>query len=177
MTRKSKQDWLEQGLNKLAEQGLSGLTIEAMAASLELTKGSFYHHFRNIEDFEAQLLDHWTNQYLSTSGELPTDPHQSLALLDTIMQETFSPITAPEVAIRMWAAQDTRACSCVEKVDAHRRNIVLEIFRGLVEDEQTAGLMADLLFTMTIGSMTVLPRIPPDRVLALYKEFKRIYRL
>jgi hypothetical protein len=37
--------------------------------------------------------------------------------------------------------------------------------------------MADMLYTIIIGSMTTLPRVPPERVLELYKEFKRLYGL
>ncbi len=177
MTRKSKQDWLEQGLQILARDGLNGLTIDRMALKLGVTKGSFYHHFKNIRHFEEQLLSHWANQYLSTAASLPEDKSQLLPLLDTIMEETFTPITEPEIAIRMWAHQDERARQFVERVDAVRRGFVLEVFRSTVGDEQQAGLMADMLFALTIGSLTSLPRISPERVLDLYREFKRLYNL
>ena len=177
MARKSRQDWLDQGLRTLADQGLGGLTIEALAAALGLTKGSFYHHFQNMEAFEGELLAHWSDQYLSTADRLPPDPLDRLALLDTIIAETFGPITEPELPIRMWAAQDPRARPYVEAVDEHRRRIVLELIRGAVRAADDPELIADLLSTMAIGSMTVLPRVPPARVLALYDELKRVYRL
>jgi len=175
--RKTKTDWLQAGLKILGEAGLSGLTIDAMAEKLGLTKGSFYHHFSNIEEFENQLLDYWANQYLSTSGSLPSSPQERLALLDMIMEQTFSPITEPEIAIRLWGQQDDRARVFVEQVDNFRRQLVFEIFSGLVSDEEKAHLISDLLFTMTIGSMTALPRIPANRVIELYREIKRVYQL
>jgi len=177
MTRKSKTDWLRAGLQVLGKAGLSGLTIDAMAYELGLTKGSFYHHFENIEDFEQQLLAYWANQYLSTSGSLPETPQERLLLLDIIMEQAFSPITEPEVAIRLWGHQDDRARSFVEQVDVFRRQLVFDIFASLVTDIEKAQMISDILFTMTIGSMTALPRIPPQRVLALYREIKRVYQL
>ena len=73
MTRKSKQDWLEKGLKILAKESLNGLTIDKMALELGVTKGSFYHHFKNARDFEERLLGYWANQYLSTTATLPED--------------------------------------------------------------------------------------------------------
>ena len=38
MARKNREDWLKAGLRLLAEAGLTGLTIDAMALELRLTK-------------------------------------------------------------------------------------------------------------------------------------------
>ena len=177
MGRKNKEDWLRMGLKVLAKDGLSGLTIDSMAGELELTKGSFYHHFADAADFESQLLAYWADQYLATSDSLPVDPQERLNLLDSIMEGTFSEITAPEVAIRLWAGQDVQARSYVERVDAFRRYIVYNIFVSLVDNDEKASLMTDMLFTITIGSMTAIPQISVSRVLELYQEFKRLYDL
>lgn len=177
MARKSKQNWLESGIQILAQEGLKGLTIDKMALELGVTKGSFYHHFQNARNFEEQLLGYWADQYLSTAGSIAEEEAELLPLLDTIMEETFSPITEPEIAIRMWAQQDEMARPYVEKVDVFRRKFVFKVFSSLTRNEQQAGLMADMLFTITIGSMTSFPRVSPDRVLELYREFKRLYEL
>ncbi len=175
--RKRKKDWLETGIRILGKYGLNGLTIERMCEELGVTKGSFYHHFESMRDFEGQLIAYWADIYLSPRGDIPDDPQARLALLDMIMQETFSPITESEVAVRMWAYQDERVSEFVEKVDVVRRNFVLKVFRSLSGDEENAQLMADMLFTMLIGSITMLPRMSPERVQDLYLEFKRLYGL
>lgn len=177
MERANRTAWLREGLRTLAEHGLGGLTIEAVAGSLRLTKGSFYHHFRNMAEFEAELLAFWSGQYLGTGGDLPADPRARLRLLDALMADAFGPMTAPEIPIRMWAAHDPRARAAVEAVDAHRRRMVLELVRGVATDPGHAELMADTLATMAIGSLTMQPRLPTDRVLALYREFKRVHGL
>jgi AcrR family transcriptional regulator len=175
--RKHKQDWLQVGIRTLGQSGASGLTIERMAAELGVTKGSFYHHFKNMRDFEGQLIADWAEQYLSTSADLPDDPQARLELLDEIMEEIFSPITEPEVAVRIWAQQDEMVSTYVERVDAVRREFALIVFRGVTDDERQAQLMADILFTMLIGSITVVPRMSSDQVQDLYLEFKRLYGL
>ncbi len=52
-------EWLALGLTALAEQGPSGLTIEALCRRAGKTKGSFYAHFPAIEAYLAALAGHW----------------------------------------------------------------------------------------------------------------------
>jgi len=175
--RRIKKDWFDAGLWALGEFGLPGLTIEKLTGALGVTKGSFYHHFHNVEDFQRGLISYWGDQYLSTSSTLPDDPHILRLLLDTIMEESFGMVTGPEMSIRVWAQQDEMVRSIVEQVDTVRQEFVFTVFRSVVEDDDSARLMTDILSAMLVGSMMVLPRISPDRVKELYREFKRLYRL
>ncbi len=63
MTRLSRNDWLKAGFEMLTNQGASGLTIENLTDKLDVTKGSFYHHFQNAEDYKIALLEFWAEQY------------------------------------------------------------------------------------------------------------------
>jgi AcrR family transcriptional regulator len=175
--RKSREDWLKTGFRTLGRDGTNALTIDRMAEELELTKGSFYHHFANMADYKDQLIAYWAEQYLSTAGQVPEDPVAALALLDTVMSEAFGSATEPEVAIRAWAQQDDNVRKYVEKVDELRRAFVFQIFFSLTGDMIQARHMADILFTMLIGCIMALPRYSSERVSILYAEFKRIYGL
>ena len=175
--RKTKKDWMEVGLRVLSEYGINGVTIERMTGVLGVTKGSFYHHFRHVKDFEAQLIAYWADQYLATSSSIPEAPDKLLDLLDVIMEEGFGPITAPEAAIRFWANQDEDVRLVVEKVDSHRHAFLLQVFHQLTGDEEKAGMMADMLFTIMIGSITAQPRISTTRVMEMYRTFKQLYHL
>lgn len=174
---KSKEDWLEMGLETLGREGLAGLTIQRMAGKLRLTKGSFYHHFANVADFNSQLIAHWADQYLSTAALAPDDAAAGLALLDAIIADAYSPATEPEVAIRSWAQQDEEVRVHVEQVDEARRAFVYQIFLSLTGDVIQARRMADLLFAMLIGGIMAMPPYSTQRVAVLYAEFKRLYGL
>jgi AcrR family transcriptional regulator len=177
MQRSTKLNWLDTGLNILGQVGLEGLTIDGMAKKLGLTKGSFYYHFKSMADFELHLLEHWANQYLATAGQLPVNSRQRLALLDTLMGATFNQMTGSEVAIRMWAQQDQRAKHFVARVDSYRRQLLLEIFSSLIKEDDKAQLLTDMLFTLAIGSMTSIPRIPPERVNEMYQALKQFFEV
>ena len=66
MSRKTKNDWLVAGYETLGESGASTLTIDHLCNRLGVTKGSFYHHFQNYQDYKEQLLAFWEEQ-LTTS--------------------------------------------------------------------------------------------------------------
>ncbi len=174
---KGKEDWLEIGLETLGQEGLAGLTIQRMAGKLRLTKGSFYHHFANIADFNSQLIAYWADQYLSTIPAAPDDAAAGLVLLDAVMADAFSPTTEPEVAIRTWAQQDEEVRVQVGKVDEARRALIFQIFLSLTGDVIQARRMADLLLAMLIGGIMAMPRYSTQRVAVLYAEFKRLYGL
>lgn len=177
MARTSKREWLAAGLTILGQTGVDGLTIQSMTERVGLTKGSFYHHFGNMDRFKEALIGAWADQYLTTADDLPETAAERLALLDTIMREAFSRVTEPEIAIRAWAHGDPEVQAVVSQVDAARRRFVLNVFRSVAPSEEAAGTMADIFSTMLIGCITSLPPVPRKRVLALYWEFKRLYGL
>ena len=52
-------DWAEAALQLVAEKGLGALKVDALAARLGVTKGSFYWHFASRADLLAAALSRW----------------------------------------------------------------------------------------------------------------------
>src|SRR5574337_383589 len=57
--RLSATDWEHGALDMLAEEGVAGIAIEALARRLGVTKGSFYWHFKNREALLQAALARW----------------------------------------------------------------------------------------------------------------------
>src|SRR5580704_5923056 len=55
-------DWTEAALQLIAEAGLGALTVEALAARLGVTKGSFYWHFKGRSELLAGALKRWEHR-------------------------------------------------------------------------------------------------------------------
>lgn len=53
----TKQRLIDAGLRMLLEQGYNSLGIQALLDATHTPRGSFYHHFRDKEDFALQVLD------------------------------------------------------------------------------------------------------------------------
>lgn len=62
MSHSTKQHLIETGLGMLLERGYNGLGVEALLTVAEVPKGSFYHHFRDKEDFALQVVDAYMAQ-------------------------------------------------------------------------------------------------------------------
>ena len=53
----TKQRLIDAGLKLLLEHGYNSLGIQAILDATELPKGSFYHHFKDKQDFALQVID------------------------------------------------------------------------------------------------------------------------
>jgi len=77
-------DWAEAALQLIAEAGLGALTVEALAARLGVTKGSFYWHFKGRSELLAAALGRWeqraTTEAISGLSAV-TDARQRLYLM------------------------------------------------------------------------------------------------
>ena len=62
MNHPTKQRLLEAGLELLLKQGYNDLGIQALLEATKTPKGSFYHHFRDKEDFALQVIDRYMEQ-------------------------------------------------------------------------------------------------------------------
>jgi len=62
MTHSTKQKLIEAGLRMLLQQGYNDLGIQALLDATGTPKGSFYHHFKDKEDFALQVIDTYMAQ-------------------------------------------------------------------------------------------------------------------
>ena len=62
MAHATKQRLLDVGLAMLLEHGYNDLGIQALLAATRTPKGSFYHHFKDKQDFALQVIDQYMRQ-------------------------------------------------------------------------------------------------------------------
>ena len=174
--RLSKADWIAHGLRTLARDGAGALKVGAMASALKVSRGSFYWHFRDVADFQAQLLQRWqehsTDQVISALDARKGEP----GLLRELMRSAFTSGRRLDRAVRSWAAEDRAVATIVASIDAKR---VARIAGLLVE----AGVAADhamhraaFLYWAFLGQAAVMDRryaaLPSDaldRITALFE--------
>ncbi len=71
---RTKQLLLDTGLGLLLEHGYNDLGIQALLAATQLSKGSFYHHFKDKEDFALAVVDHYMENVHAGLDEALRDP-------------------------------------------------------------------------------------------------------
>lgn len=179
MARATQQTWLEEGAKILAQQGATSLTIDLLTTRLNLTKGSFYHHFKSYDGFKAALLDYYedasTLAIIRLTEENPdASPQHKLSRLLQISTR-YPPGT--EVAFRTWALQDADVRVYQERIDTQRQQYVYDLFAAMGYEDGQARLMARMFYAVLVGIEHMLPLIAMDEALALFDEFRRLYNI
>lgn len=62
-SRLSKDQWLQQAIEILSREGSGKLRIDAICRELGVSKGSFYWHFKDRNDFLHSIVAYWADHY------------------------------------------------------------------------------------------------------------------
>lgn len=168
MLNDKKEVWLKQGLLILGEQGYEKLTLENLCNPLKLTKGSFYHHFKNRRVYIEELLKYWEKEStlkiieLSELGKTPKEKRKLLTKLTSSANKTY------EIAIRAWAFQDDLVKEYQTKVDKQRIEYITNLSYVLTNDKEKANLLSKLLYALFVGSYYIFPNLQPEELQKIY---------
>ena len=172
----SQRQWLDEGLEVLAQSGLPGVRIETLARRLGVTKGSFYHHFVDLGDYRRALLGHYeqtcTLEHLEANAALDGLPALTRLerLADTVTDlETVH--SGLEVSLRVWAAQDDDARQTMTRVDVARTTYIEVLLTETLGDPAAAHDVARSIYYVHIGAQQAQPPATPEEVRRLYRGF------
>jgi AcrR family transcriptional regulator len=174
--RLSKTDWIGHGLHTLAKDGPGALKVGPMAEKLNVSRGSFYWHFRDIGDFRAELLRAWqegsTDQVIEDLDARAGEPH----LLRELMRRAFASRRSLDRAMRSWAAQDRKVAAVVASVDAKRVARLARLLLDAGVGRDRAQHRAAFLYWAFLGQPTVMdqrhaamPTTALDDIAALFE--------
>lgn len=154
MTEKlSKDAWLSFALNHLSNHGHTKLSANWMAAKLGVSRGSFYWHFANVQEFKTLLLKRWaaltTDEVIKDLSELES----SDARLSALVERSMKADTKLERAVRSWATTDNQVASYVRSVDIRRVHYVENILTDMGVRKVDIKPRAQMLYWAGIGRM------------------------
>ncbi len=181
MARKTKKDWFIASINILDEFGHNGLRIDALTTKLGVTKGSFYHHFKNYQQFKENLLrffeEEGTLDIIIQTEKVETPKEKLHRLLDIIVSKLEDYPPKVEVAMRVWALQDKDVRELLERVDKRRMDYVESLCYEITTDNLQTRLMSEMLYTILVGSEHTFPPLSQTRLRVLFNEFLRLYEI
>ncbi|MCG8642358.1 MAG: TetR/AcrR family transcriptional regulator [Desulfobacterales bacterium] len=161
--RRHKEIWFEQGFHILKTRGAADLTIQNLTQRLGKTKGAFYHHFKNRNDYSEQLLQFWeekqTTLIIALSQQEDTFRGINDKLTKLSLENTDLGI---EVAIRAWALRDPLARAFQERVDKIRLDFLNSVFALLTRDPDQVKTIALIRYCFFIGSHQIIPGMAPE---------------
>jgi AcrR family transcriptional regulator len=178
MTRKTQRDWLETAVHLLAETGFTGLTIDAMTRRLDVTKGSFYHHFGSYQGFKTRFLQFYeeagTLAVIEQAEKAGTSQEKLRRLFEIVVTFSESDVRQ-EVALRAWALQDDEARQVQQRVDERRTGYVQALLNQVLDDEAQALTAARLLYATLVGAEQMQPPVTGADLQKLFDEILRFY--
>ncbi len=154
--RLSRHDWIAHGLRTLARQGANALKVGALAAGLNVSRGSFYWHFNDLADFQAQLLRTWEER---AADQVIRDIDAAIvgpARLTYLMKLAFNEDRSLDRAVRSWGSDDAAAEAVVAAVDTRRVAYIAKLLLESGVETRKALPRAEFIYWAYIGQSSVM---------------------
>lgn len=151
--RTPREAWIEEALKAVADGGPDAVRVEALAASLGVSKGGFYWHYKDRQALLAEMLASWektwTEDVITEVEGSSDDPRQKLRRLFELAK---SGNFAVELALRDWSRRDRTVESLLRRVDNRRMDYLRSLFGEFCPREEEVEARSMLTFSLFIGS-------------------------
>ncbi len=158
----NRESWILAAFETLYIDGIDAVRIEPLATKLNVTKGSFYWHFKNRTELHDALLDYWekemTQSVLDAANEFHGSPKQRL--INTLREIVGKERTKYDPAVRNWARSDIKVKKVVEYIDKIRLSFLHGLFIDIGFSKQQAEIRSRLMYYYIMGEVTVTIKEP-----------------
>ncbi|HSV60006.1 MAG TPA: TetR/AcrR family transcriptional regulator [Variovorax sp.] len=146
------EDWIAAAAQLLIHRSIDAVRVDVIAKILDVTRGSFYWHFKDRDDLLNRVLLGWqdeqTEQIIARYRKQGV--HAAALIRDLVELPSHGRAAikgaSVELAIRAWARRDEMARRVVDAVDAKRLVYLEECFSELGFAEPQAKSRAFLLY-------------------------------
>ena len=160
-TSKSRINWLETAMALLAKEGPQALNIARLCRDMKLTKGSFYHHFKDFSAFKLALLAFWEKDFTEDIFDKIKDVEDPEAQYEMLFTLAFEKDIAADVAMRTWGQSDEIVRKTVQKVDSVRLDLLAGMYERASDlSPDSARNYAVIDYSGYIGFYSLFPDAP-----------------
>ncbi len=153
--------WVDAAFAALAEGGPEAIRVEALAASLGVTKGGFYGDFADRNALVERVLDTWeqavVDDVIQRIEDTDDDPRTKLRHLFDLARDDagVKQRLAVELAIRDWARRSPSVNERLHRVDNRRMAYLRALFRQISIDDDDAEARSLLVFSLFVGTSLI----------------------
>lgn len=150
--------WLEAANELLAQHGHSAVTIEQLTARTAKTRGSFYHHFGNMEAFVERLMADWREQNTERIVRLAEGTSEPSARRSLVNREAVRLDARLETALRIWAGVNAHVRAACDDVDRRRVSMMARDLADMAQSlgydlsEPKARVLAQIEYAAFVGA-------------------------
>ena len=149
------EDWVAAALKTLVDEGIAGVKVDRLASRLGVTRGGFYHHFRDRDQLLDLVLDQWekTCRFLPETPP-PSKPAEAVEWLEMVADRLIEGDGYDyhlDLAVREWARSEKRAEWAIERADRERLDTLRKFFEAIGYDEAHASVRARVFYYHQVG--------------------------
>ena len=153
------EDWIKAAARTLTVNGPNEIKVERLARELNVTKGSFYWHFKNLNSLKLAMLTRW--ETITTediiNGAVNSDETLETVLFNIAILGLVNPPEAyggarTESAIREWAKYNQDVSNSIKRVDARRLSFLQRKFEDAGLSKEDAEQRSALFYATMIGA-------------------------
>lgn len=172
--RLSADDYFRVALDVLGESGSRAMTIAVLCERLQVTKGSFYHHFGGLQGFVDGLLAYWESEHSERLIAVSkAQPDVALRFYNLSMLGAALP-HASEAAMRAWGRSDAEVAEAVARVDKRRERHVVESIVALGVERARARLFTRIALNILVGAQMREDPVDAKRLRQAFEEVNRV---
>lgn len=151
----TREDWLNLAKSALIQDGVEGVKVQVLGATLGVSRSSFYWYFKSRQDLLNALLDDWQGTNTAALVRMAEAP---AATITEAVGNVFRCVINPELfdtrldfAIRDWSRRSSNVRSALQRSDQMRLAALQEMFQKFDYPELEAIARARILYYMQIG--------------------------
>ncbi|MGR3485611.1 MAG: TetR/AcrR family transcriptional regulator [Paracoccaceae bacterium] len=162
--RATRQDWLTVARDLLVSEGVAEVKVLTIGQRLEVSRSSFYWHFRDRRHLLGELLDEWEARNTRTLEGQCAAPASGIT---EAVCNFFRCFLDPDLfdrgldfAVREWSRRDGAVRSRIDAADAARLTAVAAMFERHGYGAAEADARARILYFMQLGYHALEVREP-----------------
>lgn len=157
MEQKSKRvgrdDWIVAALDVLRQQGVHAIKASSIAKRMGLTTGSFYWHFKNLQDLLDCVLNYWEHEqtdHIIVEARNFTGPPDA-RILNLMLQVISEDAAHPDHAISVWANSDPEVGKVYVRTIERRFEFAAWMFQEAGFAPEDAAIRGRMMVTSMMG--------------------------
>lgn len=155
-------DWATAALDAIARGGLAAVSVESLARELNVTKGSFYWHFRSRQALIQAALALWEKSETDDIFALAQSIDDPRKRLNAVFREATTSSRTGRLMLALAAASDDPVIGeFIRRVTRRRLEFVRDCYIALGQAPDEARRWATFAYSTFIGGLQ-LARDNPD---------------
>lgn len=155
-------DWAAAALDAIARGGLAAVSVESLARELNVTKGSFYWHFRSRQALIQAALALWEKSETDDIFALAQTIDDPRKRLNAVFREATTSSRTGRLMLALAAASDDPDIGeFIRRVTKRRLEFVRDCYVALGQAPEEARRWATFAYSTFVGGLQ-LARDNPD---------------